>query len=72
MSLANSDFGDFGDSLDYDQSETPSETFEAPAPPPPVVRQKGFSIYTVMLIISFVMLFTAAIMLFSQLGTLKA
>ena len=34
------------------------------APPAPQYRQRGFSIYTVMLIMSFVFLTTAAILLF--------
>lgn len=36
------------------------------APPPPNYRQRGFSIYTVMLILSFVFLTAAAIVLFME------
>jgi len=71
MSLANSDFGDdaFGDALmettGDDQSLVPEGSM---APPPPAYRKQGFSIYTVMLILSFVFLATAAIMFFIDAG----
>lgn len=75
MSQASSDFGDFGDPMEYDATAastdmTAAEDF-APAPQGPPLRKKGFSIYTVMLIISFVMLLVAAIMFFSQIGRYK-
>lgn len=70
MSLANSDFEDFGggDSLEYSpdpSAENP--VFSAPTP----VKKKGFNIYSVMLILSFVMTLAAAIMLFSQISAYK-
>ncbi len=70
MSLANSDFSDdaFGDALmenPGDESLMPETSI---APPPPAYRKQGFSIYTVMLILSFVFLSTAAIMFFIDAG----
>jgi hypothetical protein len=70
MSQANSDFGDFGDPMEYDGQGAAEEMPAAPTPAAPILK-KGFTIYSVMLIISFVMLLTAAIMLFSQIGSLK-
>ncbi len=70
MSLANSDFGDdaFGDAL-METGDGQSLTPGTPAvPPPPAYRKQGFSIYTVMLILSFVFLTTASIMFFIDAG----
>ncbi len=41
------------------------------APQAPVYRKQGFNIYSVLLILSFVFLTTAAIVLFMQLDKLK-
>ena len=70
MSQANSDFGDdaFGDAVMdsgfEEQGLAPSE----PVVPVTQYRKQGFSIYTVMLILSFVFLTTAAIMFFVDAG----
>ena len=58
------DAGDGG----YDDVDYGDEVAGAPVVRGPNYRKKGFSIYTVMLILSFVMLTTAAIMFFVQLG----
>jgi len=67
MSQANSDFGSddaFGDALlepeGGDQSLVPPQ----PVVAPPAYRKQGFSIYSVMLILSFVFLTTAAILFY--------
>lgn len=65
MSQLNSDF-DAGELGFEEVDETPSTT-DAP-PPAPVYRQRGFSIYTVMLICSFVFLTAAAIVFFIEAG----
>ena len=63
MSQLNSDF-DQGDVVGFEEA---SPGAEMPAPPAaPNYRQRGFSIYTVMLIISFVFLMIAAILLFVE------
>lgn len=70
MSQASSDFGDdaFGDAaMDSgfeDQGLAPME----PIVPVTQYRKQGFSIYTVMLILSFVFLTTAAIVFFVDAG----
>ncbi len=74
MSLADSDFEDvgFGD-VGLDQSmDISAEGESGETPPAPVVpaapnyRKQGFSIYTVMLILSFVFLIAAMILLFME------
>lgn len=65
MSLASSDLGGddaFGDALMETGEDEQSLT--AQVPPPPAFRKQGFSIYSVMLILSFVFLLTAAILFF--------
>ena len=70
MSLPNNepDFAEAG----FDDGLTPMESaFEPEAPaaaPAPVYRKQGFSIYTVMLILSFVFLLTAMIFFFVEAG----
>lgn len=70
MSQASSDLGGdaFGDSLlesgGEDQSLVPQEQIVAP----PAYRKQGFSIYSVMLILSFVFLLTACILFFIDAG----
>ncbi len=64
MSQLNSEFetGEVGFEETYDQPE-----MEAPGlPAAPQFRQRGFSIYSVMLILSFVFLLIAAIVLFME------
>ena len=65
------DFTDAG----FDDGLTPVESAFEPTPEPgppvvsgPVYRKQGFSIYTVMLILSFVFLLTAMIFLFVEAG----
>ena len=70
MSLASSDFGDddaFGGALMDDGAEQ-SMVPESQIAPPPAYQKQGFSIYTVMLILSFVFLTIAAIMYFIDAG----
>lgn len=69
MSLADSDlFEEVG----FDEAAgTPIEGEQAPQPPAaPQYRKQGFSIYSVMLILSFVFLVTAMILLFQEVGRL--
>lgn len=73
MSQASSDFGSddaFGDALlepeGSDQSFAPTQQ----VPAPPAYRKQGFSIYSVMLILSFVFLTTAAILFFIDAGSI--
>ena len=64
MSQPSSDFetGEVGFEEAYDQPQV-----ESPGPPAAAqYRQRGFSIYTVMLILSFVFLMIAAIVLFIE------
>ena len=64
----NQDFAaDAGDGT-FDDGEYGDDVASGPIVRAPNYRKKGFSIYTVMLILSFVMLTTAAIMFFVQLG----
>ena len=66
MSQASSDFGDdaFGDALAEPGPAEQDLATQAQIAPAPRYRKQGFSIYTVMLIMSFVFLVTAAIMFF--------
>lgn len=66
MSQLNSD--DFGDGEIGFEEATYEDALPTPGPPAPVYRQRGFSIYTVMLIISFVFLTIAAILAFVESG----
>ena len=72
MSLASSDFEDPGfDNAGFDDGlETPVDAEgvegQAPVPAAPNYRKQGFSIYTVMLILSFVFLIVALILLFME------
>jgi hypothetical protein len=72
MSQASSDpqdpFG--GDAvIEASASEDPGMTPDmGMAPPPPQYRKQGFSIYSVMLILSFVFLMASAIMFFINAG----
>ncbi|MFT5301966.1 MAG: hypothetical protein ACI87E_003346 [Mariniblastus sp.] len=70
MSLANSDFSDdaFGDALVEPGADDQGMPMQPPPAPAPVYQKQGFSIYTVMLILSFVFLTTAAIMFFIDAG----
>ena len=65
MSQASSDLDDFGGALEYeDQHQEEMPTVSAA----PTWRKKGINIYTILLLISFLMLLTGAIRLFTQLG----
>lgn len=70
MSQASSDLDDpFGNALVESDAENQGMMTEGEAvPPPPQFRQQGFSIYSVMLILSFVFLSIAAIMFFVNAG----
>lgn len=61
MSLPSSDFGDVG----FEEAYEESPAIEA-APAAPNYRPRGFSIYTVMLILSTVFLTAAAIIVFLE------
>ena len=70
--FADSSFGDgldaqeLGDGEGWDDSDAAAvATRQAP------IKKQGFSIYTVMLIMSFVFLTVAAILIFMELGRLK-
>ena len=67
MSLASSDFGGddaFGDALIEPESDEQSLSTAPEVAAPPAYRKQGFSIYSVMLILSFVFLTTAAILFY--------
>lgn len=66
MSQANSDFADdiFGDAMAGGGLEEQGMVAEPPVEPAPKYRKQGFSIYSVMLILSFIFLTAAAIMFF--------
>ena len=64
--LDESAFGD-GELTPLEDSQIQAEAAE-PIVPAPVYRKQGFSIYTVMLILSFVFLLTAMIFLFIEAG----
>ncbi len=73
-----SDFGDssFGDGLDAqglgdEQGWDDVDATAGVASKQAAVKKQGFSIYTVMLIMSFVFLTVAAILIFMELGRLK-
>ena len=68
--FGDSDFGDggFGDGLDAQEWDDSADGAVAKAAP---IKKQGFSIYTVMLIMSFVFLTAAAILIFMELGRLK-
>jgi len=68
--FGDSDFGDggFGDGL---EAESWDDDAAGVAAKPAPIKKQGFSIYTVMLIMSFVFLTTAAILIFMELGRLK-
>ena len=69
MSLADSDlFEEVG--ID-EMSGEPDGTPTPQAPAAPQYRKQGFSIYSVMLILSFVFLVTAMILLFQEVGRLN-
>lgn len=73
MSLANSDFGGddaFGDALLESTGDDQSLVSTPTVPAPPAYRKQGFSIYSVMLILSFVFLTTAAILFFIDAGSI--
>ena len=65
MSQPSSNFGDdgmFGDPVEFEEGgEMPPQPSVAPAP---LYRKQGLNVYTVMLIISFLALTTAAILSF--------
>ena len=71
------DFGDggFGDDLDAQGLDTDgwddADAAAGVATKQPPIKKQGFSIYTVMLIMSFVFLTVAAILIFMELGRLK-
>ena len=66
----------FEQEIESPDFETPVESFDAPndiaaapvAPPAPRYRKQGFSIYTFMLIVSFISLLTALILLLIEAG----
>lgn len=64
MSQASSDLDDFGGALEYESQPEEMPTVSAA----PNWRKKGLNIYTILLLISFLMLLTGAIRLFTQLG----
>ena len=72
MSQVNSEFGDDpfatatveGGGFEEDSMMAQEEAPMAAAPQAPTYRKQGFSIYSVMLILSFIFLTAAAIMLF--------
>ena len=69
MSQPSSDFGAFDiGSNEMEMLPEGNAQDVQPVPPPPQYRMQGFSIYTVMLILSFVFLTTAAIMFFINAG----
>ena len=70
MSLADSDlFEEVG--IDETSGE-PTDGTGTPQPPAaPQYRKQGFSVYSVMLILSFVFLVTAMILLFQEVGRLN-
>ena len=63
MSQPSSDFGDFGAELPV-SDEMQNSGFVPQTP----VRKQGFSIYTIMLILSFTFLTVATILLFINVG----
>ena len=68
MSLADSDlFEEVGEMSGEPADGTPTPQ----APAAPQYRKQGFSIYSVMLILSFVFLVTAMILLFQEVGRLN-
>ena len=70
MSLASSDLGGddaFGDALVESGDDQGLDSQEQMARPP-AYRKQGFSIYSVMLILSFVFLLTATILFFIDAG----
>ena len=70
MSLADSDlFEEVG--IDETAGEPTDGTPTPQAPAAPQYRKQGFSIYSVMLILSFVFLVTAMILLFQEVGRLN-
>ena len=77
MSLVDSEFEDvgFGDAgldpvMDSTMEGEGGEPQTPAAPAAPTYRKQGFSIYTVMLILSFVFLITAMILLFMEVDRL--
>lgn len=66
MSQAPSDFTDDFGAIEYDGQQADDLTPQVA--PAPVYKKKGINIYTVMLIISFLLLTTGAIMLFTKVG----
>lgn len=66
MSQPSSDLNDPG--LEFETYDPAVEGQMPEAPPAPVYRPQGFSIYTVMLIISFVCLLIATILFFNASG----
>ncbi len=74
MSQANSEFEEVGFDDGLDMSLTAETTGESPYTQntPPNYRKQGFSIYTVMLIMSFVFLITSIILLFIEVGRFNA
>ena len=76
MSLASSDFGEegFEDSLGELSTDASMGMEETPAPPAePTInyRKQGFSIYSVMLILSFIFLTIAMIFFYQEAGRLQ-
>lgn len=65
MSQANSDFGDFGGAIEYEN--TPPEGMPQIAQAP-VYKKKGINIYTLMLILSVIFLIAGTILLFTNVG----
>jgi hypothetical protein len=66
MSQAPSDFSDDFGAIEYDGQQTADVSPQVA--PGPVYRKKGINTYTVLLIISFLLLTAGAIVLFSKLG----
>lgn len=65
MSQAPSDFTDDFGAVEYDGQ---AEDMAPQVAPAPVYKKKGINIYTVMLIISFLLLTAGAILLFTKVG----
>ncbi len=70
MSQVNSEFGDdpFADAIVEEGFEQDAMMGEPTAPPAPQYRKQEFSIYSVMLIMSFILLTAAAIIFFVDAG----
>ena len=71
MSQPNSDFDPSMPMAEFEEVGGEQEMPATSIPQAPIYRKQGFNIYSVMLILSFVFLTTAAIVLFMQLDKFK-